>query len=976
MKFVSLCCALLVLVAAAISATASPQTNFFYAPNNLGMFQDGTVGGFANEVGGSATVEATANALVIATLFGLRGRIDPNSVGALLSATRNGDGGYGAQPGAPSDMHSTLHAAVAFQSLGAQVPDAEQVVSYVHSLLDAESGLFAGAAGEQPSLAATQEALTVLELLDQLSQDFVVAAQPLLRSLLDSRLDADEERAYFTAQDGVTPLVGRELFAALRVAALCEYDFGEDAQLFAAHLFATGPRNVLDTYYLVRSLSTLARASNPELMRSVDSAAIRRFVEAQVQPTLADAAAAHIAVALTPAFRDNFYLEIEYDVLNGRSVADHVVQGTQLKPRVFVTSLASGLPHVAVAVEAEVILGDALPSKISLQFEPKTRQYEAQQYYDTTDKLGQIQFVYSITCFVPSVGVLGFRQLDVKTVGYGVHVRAEATHELTGREVEIGDSVSLGTKFELDVTLSNKGKASFVSGEFDVAFVVVDSSGVEVNRQSVDGRGNQSPIHFAYLLEDQRLPSGALQLRVEVSTDEVVHSVEVLEYQLDTPMVAAQIAFGEGLSPRGELRLGDKLSVTMEPGTFADLRSVQPLLPAYGDRRRFVLDLLAPSGAVVRSIAGVPVEGTSNLRYLFESNIAPSVDSIGTFQLSFRYVTVSGASVPLLSYDSEFGEQYDDASLLSYTVKAELHVVDLQSPDVSDFFYGNEIFFQFGVVDALSGSTVLAADDNSGVYLSLAPIAKADQDRATEVAAQRHGQDFAVLWEVSPNAVQGASVLSLFARSAAGAHIPLLQEGESQEPVSFPVTVGGEIDIASEVAVNADHSMSKASFVATVSLSCREKPLHNAELVCSVYSEESGADVAHLESLPVASNGNGQYSVSWNAEHNALASGQYQVRFYRQVDRVRALEARDEEAARVRLERIQARQRALLAGEEVDETVEHAEVELNIEPLFAVPVQYVALATNPLPFSFESLMVVAFGAVFALTFRQYKRSLA
>jgi hypothetical protein len=978
MKLVALLCALLVALSAVVTVSAAPQpsTDFFYIPNNLVLFQDMSVGGFTNEVGGPASVESTANALVIATLFGLRGRVDPSAVMSFLGACRNVDGGFGAAPGQPSEVHSTYNAVLAYQTLGAPLSDAEDVVSYLRALQTGESGQFAAAAGQPASLVATHEALSTLELLDQLSEPFVTDAQPLLRSLLDSRLDADEERAYFTGEDGVTPLGAQETFAALRVAVLAEYDFGEDAQLFAAHLFASGPRSVAEGYYLVRALNTLARATNPELMRSLDHGAIRRFVEAQLQPTLADATAAHLAVAMTLAFRDNFYVEIEYDVLNGRSVSSHLVQGTQIKPRVHVTSLSNGLSHAGFSVEAEILFGDAQPTKLPLQFEPKTHQYQAKDYYNSADKLGEVSLVYSLTCFVPGVGMLGFRQVDTKTIGYGVHVRAEAMHELTGREVEVGEVVSLGTSFSMDVMLSNKRKASFVSGDFDVAFVVVDSSGVEVSRQTVSGRDNQDALRFTYLLEDQHLPSGALQFRVEVSTNEVVHSVEVVEYQLDMPMVAAQIAFGEGLAPQGVLRLGDKFSVTMEPGTFADLRTVTPLQAAHSDSRHFVLDLVTPNGAVVRSIAGVPVEDAANLRYLFEAPVAPTVDSIGTFQLAFRYVSASGESVALLSYDSEFGEQYDDASLLSYTVNAELHVAELESPDVSDFFYGNKISFQFSVVDAISDSPVFAGEGASGVYLSLAPLAKADQGRTTEVAAKQHGKEFALRWEVSPNAVQGASVLSLFARNAAGTHIPLLQAGDSQEAVSFQVSVGGEIDIDAHSAVNADHTMAKASFVATVALSCRGKPLHNAELVCSVYSESTGTEVAGLEALSVASNGNGVYSVSWSAAHGDLASDEYQIRFYREVDRIRALEARDGEATRLRREHTQARQQAQLAGEEVDEITEHAMVELDIEPLFSVAVDYVAIASNPLPISFESVMVLFFGFMYALTFQQYKRSLA
>ncbi len=75
--------------------------------------------------------------------------------------------------------------------------------------------------------------------------------------------------------------------------------------------------------------------------------------------------------------------------------------------------------------------------------------------------------------------------------------------------------------------------------------------------------------------------------------------------------------------------------------------------------------------------------------------VTATLDSIGVNVISFRYETAYGQVIDLDSYNSVYGELFEDPTALNFTVSAELQMVDvLEKPDHGDFFYGNEIVFK------------------------------------------------------------------------------------------------------------------------------------------------------------------------------------------------------------------------------------------------------------------------------------------
>lgn len=119
----------------------------------------------------------------------------------------------------------------------------------------------------------------------------------------------------------------------------------------------------------------------------------------------------------------------------------------------------------------------------------------------------------------------------------------------------------------------------------------------------------------------------------------------------------------------------------------------------------------------------------------------------------------------------------------------------------------------------------------------------------------------------------------------------------------------------------------------------------NAQLRASVYRD--GQQVASF--LPVATNDEGVYSVSWGGPHDATPSGVYTLKFFREVDRKRAVDAHEFQEKRKK------REEQLKQLEEGSETAqeETAQEELIVEnivsPLFEISHSHVVCHLPSLP---------------------------
>jgi hypothetical protein len=314
-------------------------------------------------------------------------------------------------------------------------------------------------------------------------------------------------------------------------------------------------------------------------------------------------------------------------------------------------------------------------------------------------------------------------------------------------------------------------------------------------------------------------------------------------------------------------------------------------------------------------------------------------------------VPAGGEDIALSNYDSFFNELYEDTNGLNYTVKADLELVTVDPfPKREQFFYGNDISFKFKVRDRLSDKTVHAGTFGN-VYLSLQhkyenrplPFISAHEAASQYRSASGEPEGFLFKWSINPNAVQGEGSVSLSAQDADGNKIPIYQKDKKEE-MTQSVNIGGDIKVDSREYNTQQPGTIDTAFVVDFAMSCKDKPLKDAQLRCTV-SYDSGSGPTELLRLPVAiNNDKGRYSVSWVTEHLASPTGEYVLQFYRETDRLRATEQKEFLEKKARKE-----------GEEV------SKAEVDLKPLFEirVPHQVVKLGQLPVKPEFLSLLFLA-----------------
>jgi len=263
--------------------------------------------------------------------------------------------------------------------------------------------------------------------------------------------------------------------------------------------------------------------------------------------------------------------------------------------------------------------------------------------------------------------------------------------------------------------------------------------------------------------------------------------------------------------------------------------------------------------------------------------------------VSFRFVAADGESFVLSNYDSNIAELYDDTAILNYTVVSELYLSHLEEkPSANSFYYGNEITYRFKIADKLSGVGVQPGKlEQANVYLTLKHQLVDRSKPYTSVfepASFTPNEYYYIKWPINPNAVSGAGALSLTAIDADGNQLPLYKEGNNKQVYQLDVLIGGHIDLKSDHHVSTlfDKTGDKETlFIVTFNLSCQEKPLKDALLRASVsYITANGNKT--LPDIAVATNPLGLYQISWLLAKKEVVEGAYRVKFYREIDRLRA----------------------------------------------------------------------------------------
>eukprot|EP00163_Fabomonas_tropica_P022196 TRINITY_DN3870_c0_g6_i2.p1 TRINITY_DN3870_c0_g6~~TRINITY_DN3870_c0_g6_i2.p1 ORF type:complete len:982 (-),score=423.79 TRINITY_DN3870_c0_g6_i2:1608-4553(-) len=889
-KFVFLF-AVAALAVASVATAAEPEEHndvFTLIVAHLNKFQSQD-GGFVRNGRENPSVEATERALFLTSLFGTRARINAYEASRFVEGALNSDNGYGSRAGASSTAEATYAAVLSYLYLGQSVPNPENIASFVESLWDANSSLFAATKGGHGDLKSTALALLTLKHTGALESGFVKGISASIRATLGEKLQSGADGSYFAFDNEAGLTATSANYYATVAASLVGYKFGKiadhakyvnalqcldetspgnfggfytDSSRSAVQFVATG-----DAMATLKVLADLDKKVN--YANSVDSEALSSFV-AGAPEDIGDLASCHYAIAVTDAFTSNFKETMLYDV-EGQPIKSSFVQGSQFKP-VFALTYG-GVPHGGIDVDVTITPPSARAEKadgetFKLALNQENQIYIADELYDTDEELGAISFEFTARYYVVGVGDISFKFSDEKNVGYKVSIDAKAT--LNGEEVESTD-VQIGTEFEATVTLSTRQDAELLAGDFTVAFDVVDAAGASISNQKKQGKGNTEPYTFSYALKDGNIPAGALSLRIQVSgADGVVHSEESVAFSIDLTMVATDITvtdYKSGKAPT--FKLGQKISASFVPASLPDLRTPQRFAAAQKDGRKFFLDFVS-GDKVVASVGGKGSDAKGNSKYSFDYTIPADLDHIGEGSLAFRFVDAEGNSHTLSAFDDEI-----QSAPIGYSVNTKLELADVTTkPKTSTFDYGSTVNFAFKVKDSVSGKFVQAGKaDGSTAHLALT----SNGVRSVHIPAAASGDSFTINWPVNANAVAGKSVLSLDAQNPAGQTVAINENGK---PYQMNVKVGGTIDVAYTTYAQTNPDSARSFIVTSFTLACKGNDLPGADLRANVI--RAGQVVA--ENVPVTSDGT-QYQVTYSANHKDAAAGTYKIAVFRESDR-------------------------------------------------------------------------------------------
>jgi len=624
-------------------------------------------GGFRPTKESEATIEATAHALFLSSLFGLRDKINSAAVPQFIETLSNRDHGFSNQPGQPSDLESVRNALLCLNHLGNPLTlNTAGIGAFIESLFD--TNLYANTFGGTGSLKSTAIAFQTLDSLNLLQSPDVVNKKAVIKTFLEGLIKSEKNVKYFST-------LTADNYYAIVVGHYVGIQFEEPDQ-WAAYFrsrqvrdgssaggfYSDQTQNEIlldDAYYAVAALHTLQEATKSArpLPDTINTDNLLRY--AGVLPrSLKAAALIYNAIARTSALQSIFKINAQYDVSDNRFrlVGNRIIQGSQIKPSLSVRMY--GLAHAGLDVSLTTT-HKASASTSKLTWNADTQEYVTEDQYDTANKLGDVTFDYVIRWLVADLGKdLTIELSETKTVGYDFTVRSKAVH--AGKEIEKIGTVAIGTDFSFDVSLGTvkNAKPSLLSGDFSVLFSVRDSSDVVIHRQVFDGKGNTKPISFQYTLNTANVPGGDLKFTFDVGSTDGIHTTDFVTYNLPLTMVASEITFKNFENRAPVYRIGETVDVTIVPGSLPDLRTVKSYpakdnynLPA---RRKFFMDVTsADSNVVLYSLPGTSsVNSAGDVAYNFQLPVSATFYSIGNNIVSFHYDTAAGVKIPLQLFDS------------------------------------------------------------------------------------------------------------------------------------------------------------------------------------------------------------------------------------------------------------------------------------------------------------------------------------
>ena len=820
--------------------------------------------------------------------------MDTPRIGEYLSLCAQSDGGFGVDERVSmSDVESTYHALRAYQHLGASPASPEAVLTYLRSLFDAETGLFASSAGAKGSVQATAYVFASLDILQELQQPFAVSVVASLKAYLEDSLATSASGVYFNF--GATDVMSvADIHAGVLLGSYVDFPFAAYAEglidalaslqnlnngpgmpgAFAASSAAGSVASLEASHLAVATLVKLGANLESDISLGALFHACRTRASG-----LNQVAAAHAIVALTGSFSELVQTQLGFSALNAGSYDGTIIQGTQFKPFISVRAL-DGVYVGGLEVEVLVSLPGRDQTFDEPAWSPSANAYVGHETVDTAGVLGRATFEFTLAKHVPGIGHITWSGSESSAIGYGLEVTSNV--EYAGRTIEDGETLGEGAALDFAVRVHNIDDADLRVGDFEVTYSLIDASGVSVYTSTFDASSSDgsAPIAFAHNLENMAIPSGSLTATFTIGGAEDPHSTSSTEYAFVSTMVASAITVNGKAAEAGsvtELTLGSTLSVSMEPGTLADMTAFVPFEAA--EARVFALALVSDLG-VVAQVTGSS-SGSGKAKVDFELPIPTSLELVGEHRVAFVYVDAKNALTEL----DHFG--MDDAEPLAVSIPVNLEASKASgAPKSKSLSYGDVVDFGFVVVDTLSGeeigvstaaplSEVASETPAPGVYLVVSHGGVVSVRVPAEAGASA---GFAVEWTVSPNAVAGEGKLEIAAYDGAGNVVPVHKSGGGK--VEYPVVIGGDISVTSTPFTESSERNGKTVFVAEFDLACNGKKLAGAQLRSIV--SRVGSDVAFEAPVAIAAEGDA-YQVSWVLPVGESA-GTYVASFFREVD--------------------------------------------------------------------------------------------
>eukprot|EP01130_Rhizamoeba_saxonica_P001264 TRINITY_DN11146_c0_g1_i1.p1 TRINITY_DN11146_c0_g1~~TRINITY_DN11146_c0_g1_i1.p1 ORF type:complete len:920 (+),score=250.49 TRINITY_DN11146_c0_g1_i1:63-2822(+) len=818
-------------------------------------------GGFVG-TDGTTSLHATSNALFLSTIFGQSNLVKMDQAKSYINSLSNADYGFGNSKHQATELSSIKYAIFSLKNLGDGPNNSDKLASLIQKLQD------------NNDLKSTALAIQSLDLIGSL--DTHGPNKDQLLQILESQVKTEDDVSYFS--DSTT-----ENYYAIVVGAYAGFDFG-DGQAFAdfflqrqdetggfvSSLYEEKTSEI--TANAVEALVILESVTDGEsFVEQVNLRALFRYTQ-NLPASLANAANSYKALAQTSVFEYVFSTTARYETsqFTDSFNPSHLIQGSTFRPLLEVRTTA-GLFHSGLDVEIVITNSDGEKTVHELTYTSDRRLYETTQTF-AAEKLGQLKVDFNIKWKVAEIKEELLLSLsEEKSIGYKLFIGANA--QLGGEEIPVGGEIAFGTEFAFDLKIATVENPEILSGDFSVKFVVKDSAGVSIHSEELDCSTNNDKISFSHVLENVNLPAGFVSFEFSVGKAGFYHSVDSVHYIIKLQMVASEITFN---SEDNEYSIGDKILVSMVPASFVD-NNIEHFTG--GDyKRKFQLVVHANENQVLYNIRGAPKNSGDEVSYEFEIPVHANFASIGNNRISFVYVTEAGHTVLLDNYDSDADDLYDSA--LSYSVKANLIVTNEENSISSGSLdYGNNVKFSFKVKDILSGEYISPGPEGTTAYLSLNQEIEGTSFVSASHPAEIVYDKFVIDWIVSPNAVKGAGVIELIARSANGSPLSLIRE-DTNEQWSVDVVIGGKIDISGPTTYSGQITDEESIFFVDFELSCQGVKLDGANIVAIVKK----ADEADMTlSAPVAHGPtHGAYSVSWTL--NKPEAGDYVVELYRQVD--------------------------------------------------------------------------------------------